>query len=107
VNLLSASALLGWLQEEPGTRLLELKDSRITALDWGAVLDATRRVGIDVRETASLLYTVGLRIEPISEEDVFRAANLHDDRCLADRIAQAVAERLGARLITLETLWTN
>jgi hypothetical protein len=106
VNLLSASTILGWLQEEPGTRLLQLKNSRITALDWGAVLDTTRRAGVNVRETASLLYTMGLRIEPIYEEDVFRAANLNDGRCLADRIAEAVAERLGARLITLESLWT-
>jgi hypothetical protein len=105
MNLLPAATLLAWLQQEPGTRLLELKNSRITALDWGAVRDTTRQAGVDVRETASLLYTMGLRIEPIYEEDVFRAANLNDGRCLADRIADAVADRLDARLITLESLW--
>jgi PIN domain nuclease of toxin-antitoxin system len=105
VNLLHASSVLAWLQEEPGTRLLQLKGNRITALDWGCVLDSARHHGADPRQIAALLYTVGLRVEPIYEEDVLRAANLDPNQCLADRIAQAVAERLDAPLITSESLW--
>lgn len=84
---------------------LDLRDTKITALDWGSVLDYTRVTGNNVHGVAALLYAFGVRVEPILQIDVLLAAQIDNGECLADRIATVIAERLGAELITSENLW--
>lgn len=100
-----ASAVLAWMQEEPGTQTMDLRGAKVTALDWGCVLDYARVAGQNVYKVAALLHAVGIRVEPVLQVDVLRAAEMDNGECLADRIATAVANRLGARLITSESLW--
>lgn len=103
--VIHASAALAWMQEEPGTQTMDLRGAKITALDWGCVLDYARIAGQNVYQVAALLHAIGIRVEPVLQVDVLRAAEMDNGECLADRIATAVANRLGARLVTSESLW--
>ena len=82
-----------------------LKGARVTALDWGCVLDYARLAGQNVYQVAALFHAVGIKVEPVLQVDVLRAADMDNGECLADRIAAAVANRLGAQLVTSESLW--
>jgi ribonuclease VapC len=106
--LLHASAILAWLQNEPGSRQVEdhlRAGAAITALDFAAVLDAVEQNGSSAHRVAALLFAVGLRVEPFDELDALRAATVVPELCLADRIALAAAERLQVRLLTADELW--
>lgn len=106
--VLHASAVLAWLQNEPGSRQVEdhlRAGAAITALDFAAVLDAAARNEADPRRVASLLYAMGLRVEPVDEGDALAATTVSADGCVADRIALAVARRLDCPLMTADELW--
>lgn len=108
-----ASALLAFLQDEPGAELVEsglLRGGACAAVNWSETAQKTTTRGADWRLAAALLAGYDLRVEPVGQADGERAAALWTRRSglsLADRLCLAVAERLGAEAWTADTAWPD
>ena len=110
--LLDASAVLAWLQKEPGgagvKRLLD--GGLITAANWSEVLQKVCQHGGDPDEVSLLLRALGLDVTDVTRADGERAAQLWDRSnplSLADRLCLAAAHRLGRPAVTAESRWTD
>ncbi|MDR2620840.1 MAG: type II toxin-antitoxin system VapC family toxin [Propionibacteriaceae bacterium] len=104
-----ASALLAFLQEEPGASVVELAledaDAVCPATNWSEVAQKLCYHGVDWAESREALHSFGIRVEPITEVDAERAAELwteHSSLSLADRLCLAVGERLDADVLTAD-----
>ena len=108
--VLDASALLAWLQEEPGAEVVRdlLTDGLVTAANWSEVLQKTDQHGRDMNEVAILLQALGLEVIEVTQEDGEEAAQLWSRALhfsLADRLCLAAAKRLGLPAATAEVEW--
>jgi ribonuclease VapC len=111
-SVLDASAVLAWLQSEPGTDLVDplLTDAAISAVNWSEILQKVGQKGKSVYETADLLKALGLEVEPLTEEDAVTAAELWSmasSLSLADRCCLALARRLQVSAVTAERSWAG
>ena len=109
--VLDASALLAWLQREPGGA--EVKDmldgGLVTAANWCEVLQKVRQHGGNADEVGLLLRSLGLAVADVIRVDGERAARLwtrENPLSLGDRLCLSVAERLGLPAVTAESRWT-
>jgi ribonuclease VapC len=110
--LLDASAVLAWLQREPGgAEVKHLMDGGfVTAANWSEVLQKVRQHGGDSDEVSLLLRALGLRVIDVTRADGERAAQLwnrSNPLSLADRLCLAMAHRLGLPAVTAESRWTQ
>lgn len=108
--VVDASAVLLWLQDEPGSDAAErwLMEGVIGAANWSEVLQKVRQHGASSEVVASLLATFGLRVEPVTREDGERAAKLWSTTAplsLGDRLCLALALRLDAPVATADAAW--
>lgn len=108
--VVDASAVLAWLQEEPGgarvTALLE--GGIVSAANWCEVLQKVRQHGGDPEEVGLLLRSLGLEVVDVTRTDGERAAELWTREyplSLGDRLCLAVAERLEVPVVTAESRW--
>ena len=109
-TVLDASALLAWLQEEPGTELVRdrLNDGIVTAANWSEVLQKAQQHGRDANEVAILLQALGLEVADVTKVDGEEAARMWSHAqhfSLADRLCLAAAKRLGLAATTAESEW--
>jgi ribonuclease VapC len=112
VAVLDASAVLAFVQGEPGAARVEdiLSRSRIPAPNWAEVLQKAYRVGGDARHAGAALKALGLEIEIVAEDDAEIAARLAADNptlSLGDRFCLAVAERLEWPVYTADRAWVD
>lgn len=110
--VLDASAVLAWLQQEPGGQEIRgaLEGGIITAANWSEVLQKVRRHGGDPLEVGLLLRSLGLDVCDVIRLDGERSADLwnrEDPLSLADRLCLSVAHRLGLPAVTAESRWTE
>lgn len=110
--VLDASALLAWLQSEPGGELVEekLAVGAISSLNWSEVLQKSLAHGIDVTGLRQDLEALGLVIMPFDADDAEQAARLWSQGSglsLADRACLALGLRLGAPVLTADRLWAQ
>lgn len=111
VAVLDASALLAWLQDEPGADIVQdLLDtgSACSAVNYAEVAQKVRTRGGNWALTADLMASYRLQIEPATADDAVVAAALwKDDRqvSLADRFCLATAHRLGVPAWTTDRAW--
>lgn len=105
-TVIHPAALLLWLQREPGAKLLDhrIRGAWVNAYDFGCILDAARHAGTPPITVARFLHEAGLHVSPVTRDDALRAV-LGQGGCLAERLTVAVAQRLGAELITTDNLW--
>jgi ribonuclease VapC len=111
VNLFDASALLCFLQGEPGADVVERELSlggACSAVNWSEVGQKVIAHGADWGLSRSLLLSFELEIEPVIMLDAEQAAK--DWRrgtglSIADRICQATALRLDAHIWTADSAW--
>ena len=108
--VLDASAVLAWLQQEPGGA--EVKDildgGIVTAANWSEVLQKVRPHGGDPEEVGLLLRSLGLDVADVTRIDGERAAAIwtHENSLsLGDRLCLSVAHRLGRPAVTAESRW--
>jgi ribonuclease VapC len=109
-SVLDASALLAWLQEEPGADVVRdrLNEGVVTAVNWSEVLRKADQHGRDAREVGVLLLALGLKVVDVTKEDGEEAARLWpraQQLSLADRICLAAAKRLNVGATTAESEW--
>lgn len=107
-----ASAVLAWLQDEPGADSVEslISGAHLSAANWSEILQKVIQKGRDEQETAVLLKSMGLRIEPVLEEDAEVSARLWSFApmlSLGDRFCLALALRLSASALTADGAWAG
>ncbi len=111
MNLFDASALLCFLQGEPGADVVErelLIGGACTAANWSEVCQKLLSREQDWSLARGLLLSYGLRIEPLLAADAEQAAQLWrrgSGLSLADRLCLATGQRLQARTWTADTAW--
>lgn len=109
--VLDASALLAYLNAEPGSDVVEealAGDVCCSAVNWAEVAQKIRAIGGDWSLAAALLASHGLVVEPFTTRDAERAAALWQrgsGLSLADRSCLALAARLGAVALTADAAW--
>ncbi|MGH8897952.1 MAG: type II toxin-antitoxin system VapC family toxin [Egibacteraceae bacterium] len=113
--VLDASAVLAWLQDEPGAGEVEphLQDGFVSAVNWSEILQKVAQRGRDPRQTGALLRALGLVIVPVTQEDAEEAAATLWPQAnpaglsLADRCCLALARRLDATILTADKAWAD
>lgn len=111
-EVVDASTVLAWLQDEPGSDLAEryLVDAVIGAANWSEVMQKARQHGAQPGLVARLLTSFGLDVADVTAEDAERAAELWSpgsSLSLADRLCLALAIRLGVAVVTTDVAWRS
>jgi PIN domain nuclease of toxin-antitoxin system len=107
VTVLDASAVLAFLQGEPGAEVVSerLDGAVIGAANWSEV---RTRLGGELEGSLAdaILVARGVRVEPLTKEDADRAALLTDrSLSLGDRLCLALGRRLGEEVLTADRAW--
>ncbi len=110
--VLDASALLAYLQDEPGgERVREvLAQSVMSTVNWSEVIGKARDNGVDTRGLREDLASLGLAIEPFSAEQAEIAGHLGERTrafgfSLGDRACLALGSDRGAAVYTADRAW--
>lgn len=107
--VLDASALLAFLQEEPGWQRVKqaLGQGVVSAANWSEVIQKLLSRGVDVSLATNLLFSYGLKVREVSESDAV-AAQLWQpgsNLSLGDRLCLALGKRLNATVLTADKAW--
>lgn len=111
MNVFDASALLAYLQGEPGSDVVKTQLTTggvCGAANWSEVVQKVRAAGADWPLARSLLLSFDLRIEPVTEADAEKAATLWRQGAglsLGDRLCLALASRLGGTAWSADVQW--
>lgn len=112
--VLDASAVLAWLQSEPGAEVVQshLGDAVVGAVNFAEIHQKLAQHGVDADRTTRLLRTLGVRVEPFDAADALTASRLWPATraaglSLGDRCCLAVAARLGGPAVTADIAWSS
>lgn len=112
--VLDASALLSFLQDEPGSHRIEavLPEAVICSVNWSEVVQKTVAAGVDVNGMREDLEALGLRILPFSVEEAELAGRLWQQTkqaglSLGDRACLSTGIRMNASVLTADQIWTT
>lgn len=108
--VLDASAVLAFLQGEPGADRVEraLDGGVIGAANWSEVAQKVRAAGADWGIARALLLSYALRIEAVTAEDAESAAESWrrgSGLSLGDRLCLALSARLQDPALTADRAW--
>lgn len=110
-TVLDASAVLAWLQGEPGADVVEplLDGALISAANLAEVLQkAIRHEVADPADVATDLAALGVQVEPLTAADALPVAQwwVSDSHLsLGDRCCLALAGRVDGQAVTADTVW--
>jgi PIN domain nuclease of toxin-antitoxin system len=112
VNVLDASALIAYLDDEPGSKRVEelVDDAVMSAVNWSEAYGKLRARGVDAESVTAAVRATGFAIHPFDAADAVAAGELlprtvRAGLSLADRACLALAQRLGAPAITADRAW--
>ena len=111
MTVCDASALLAFLQGEPGTQVVEqaLVDGAVcSAASWAEVAQKVGARGASWAAAKAVLTSYEVTIEPVTEADAELAADLWRSwphLSLGDRLCLALAHRLDAVTLTSDQAW--
>lgn len=112
--VLDASALLAWLQNEPGSDVVgdRLADAVVSAANWSEIWQKLAQRGVDADRATRRLRALGVQIEPVTAADAVAAARLWPlthtaGLSLADRCCLALALRLDSIAVTADAAWAS
>lgn len=111
MTVLDASAILAFLQGEPGADAVEaaLVDGAVAgAANWSEVAQKVLAQGGDWDLAKGLLASYGLGIEPVLADDAERAARRWrraEGLSLGDRLCLALGDRLDRPVLTADRSW--
>ena len=110
--VLDASALLAFLQDEPGSEDVEavLPDACISAVNWSEVVQKALAANVDVSGMRADIQALGLTIETFTEDQAEYAAQLWLDTkkhglSLADRACLSLGYSLELPILTMDRAW--
>jgi ribonuclease VapC len=110
--ILDASALLAWLQNEPGATIVEetLAESAISSLNWSEVLQKSLAHGVDITGLRQDLEALGLVILPFDRDAAEQTARLWSagsNLSLADRACLALGVQYALPVLTADRFWAQ
>jgi PIN domain nuclease of toxin-antitoxin system len=112
--ILDASALLAYLQDEPGGDRVDgvLSESVISSVNWAEVVQKSLAAAVDVDGMLDELKALGLRVEPFTSEDGEMAGRLWEQTrqaglSLGDRACLSLGLRLGVTVLTSDRAWAS
>lgn len=112
--VLDASALLAYLQDEPGSDAVEnlLLESVLSSVNWAEVVQKSIAGGVDVDGLRDDLECLGLMILPFTPEEADVAGRLWRQTrqyglSLGDRACLSLALRMSAPVLTTDRAWAN
>jgi len=111
MNVLDASAILAFVQDEDGAEVVEsaLTDGPLCgAANWSEVAQKVLAAGRDWDLVRALLISYEIRVESVSRGDGEWAARRWkrgEGLSLADRLCLALAERVDSDVFTADTSW--
>lgn len=111
MTVLDASALLAFLQAEPGADDVEsalIEGGQCATVNWSEVAQKVRAHGRDWELARALLASYDLALEPVTVADAESAAQRWSPGSglsLADRLCLALGDRLDADVMTADTAW--
>lgn len=110
--VLDASALLAWLQGEPGGEVVEplLNQAVMSSVNWAEVLQRSLARGVQIEGMQADLEALGLQILPFAALDAERVAQLYLltrplGLSLGDRACLALARGLNFPVFTTDRVW--
>ncbi|MEZ5088001.1 MAG: type II toxin-antitoxin system VapC family toxin [Tessaracoccus sp.] len=108
--VLDASAILAFLQGEPGAGRAEevLAEGVVGAANWSEAAQKVIVRGGDWGQARAILLSYGLRVEPVTESDAEYAARLwrrDSGLSLGDRLCLALGSRLNCAVLTADRAW--
>ena len=111
-TVVDASAVLAWLQDEPGSDDVEalLMGGVIGAANWSEVLQKARQHGQPGEVVARLLASFGLDVADVTRADAERAAQMWAAGAglsLGDRLCLSLGLRLEVSVATTDRRWTD
>lgn len=111
--VLDASAILAFLQDEPGAARVEeglSEGAAVGAANWSEVAQKVRSRRGEWEIVAGLLRGYRLQVEPVTAVDAEAAASLWkpaSSLSLGDRLCLALGERLDAPVWTADREWSR
>lgn len=110
--VLDASAMLAFLQDEPGARTVEkyLTRASMSTVNWAEVVQKLHEVGVELNGLRDEILGLGLDLVPLEVEDAELAGMLRKQTrsaglSLGDRACLALATRLRVRAVTADRDW--
>lgn len=111
---LDASALLAFLQDEPGCDQVEavLPEAVISSVNWAEVVQKSIAAGVDIDGLREDLAALGLAILPFTAEEAEITGRLWQQTrqhglSLGDRACLSLGFRLKAPVLTANQIWTT
>ena len=111
MTVLDASAMLAFLQGEPGADVVEaalVAGATCGAANWSEVAQRVLGSERDWTLARALLESYGVSVEPVTMDDAERAATRWrptDGLSLGDRLCLALGHRLEADVLTADRAW--
>jgi PIN domain nuclease of toxin-antitoxin system len=115
--LLDASAILAYLHNEPGADIVAAAlasntECGMTAANHAEVISRCLDRGVAAEAVDLMLADLGYHVLSVEAEDGSRAGKLRplsrqQGLSLGDRLCLAVAQRLGAPVLTADRLWLD
>jgi ribonuclease VapC len=112
--VLDASALLAYLQDEPGGEMIEeiLSEAIISSVNWTEVVQKSVAAGVAIDGMREDLAALGLEIVPFASEDGEMAGQLwlqtkQVGLSLGDRACLSLGLKLNLRVLTCDRIWTT
>ena len=111
MTVLDASAVLAFLQGEPGADVVEeaLESGAVCgASNWSEVAQKVIGAGRDWSLVAALLDSYDIEVLPVDRDDAEAAASMWragSGLSLADRLCLALGDRLDCDILTADSVW--
>lgn len=112
--VLDASALLAYLQDEPGSEVIDevLAESVMSSVNWAEVVQKSIAAEVNADGMLDDLQALGLRIEPFTTEDGELSGRLwkHTRQAglsLGDRACLSLGLRLKVPVLTSDRAWAS
>ncbi len=113
--LLDASAVLAYLQREPGyarVRSALSQGASFSAVNLAQVYAKVVEHGISATEVGARLKALGLTVISFHEDDALASAAIYPDAralglSLGDRVCLALARQLRMPVLTADQIWTR
>ena len=112
--VLDASALLAYLQDEPGSEVIDqiLPESIMSSVNWSEVVQKSIAAGIDTDRMLEEFQALGLNIELFTVEDAELAGKLWKQTykiglSLGDRACLSLSMRFGVSVLTSDRVWAS
>lgn len=113
MNVFDSSALLAYVQGEPGEAVVRarLEEGGVCSVaNWSEIAQKVRAAQGDWDLVRGLLLSYDLQLEPVTVTDAESAAEMWragEGLSLADRLCLAVGARLGATVVSCDTAWRD